>query len=376
MKLYYIAYALMPTDKAHGIHIAKTCEAFIESGIEVTLLVPNRKGSTKALREFYGLRTEISVVRLPVLDLGNKGPIRYRISAFSFVFSYMWYLWRHAPSKDSAIYTVDIDHFSFFGIPLTRIPYFSEIHGGKKNTLLQRFFFRHISGVVATTVITKKELLTEFSLQDTSIIVEPNGVDIRDGEGYTTQEARKKLGIEESANLVLYVGRVLAWKGIDILPLVAEALPDVTIGFLGATKEEYEHVLGLSAGNVTFYGSVPHTEVDMWLQAADACLVLGTPRDEYSYRYTSPMKVFEYLASGRPVLASKTPAFTSVLTEDECYFFEPDSSTDLVRAIKEMYSSANLNTTMATLGKMRAGNHTWRARAQRIISFMKARRQS
>lgn len=360
----------MPTDKAHGIHIAKTCEAFIENGIDVTLLVPRRKGSMIDLRAFYGLRTDVNVVRLPIIDLGNKGPIRYRISAFSFVISYIWYVWRHATPMDSIIYTVDIDHFSFFGIPLTRLPYFSEIHGGKKNSFLQRFFLSHSSGLIATTTITQKELVQEFGLQETKVIIEPNGVDIPHDEQLSKGEARKHLGIDESIQLVLYVGRVLAWKGIDVLPAVAEALPDVTIGFLGATKEEYEEVLGMSAGKVTFYGSVPHTQVALWLQAADACLVLGTPRDEYSYRYTSPMKVFEYLASGRPILASRTPAFTSVLSDEECYFLEPDSSTDIVRAIKEMYSSASRNTTMAALGKVRAHNHTWFARAKRIISFM------
>lgn len=370
MKLYYIAYAKMPNEKAHGIHIAKTCEAFAEQGIDVTLVVPNRKGSSLSVQEFYGLRKDITVVRLPVLDLGNKGPIRYRITALSFVCSYVWYLRTRTARKESLVYTVDIDHFSFFGIPFSGLPYFSEIHGGKQNTVLQRFFLSHSSGIIATTPITGNELKTRFNLPDTKVLIEPNGVDAPTSL-LSKEEARQNVGLPESQKLVLYVGRVLAWKGIDILPAVARALPDVTIGFLGATKEEYEQVLGIPAGTVSFYGSVPHTEVSDWLSASDACLVLGTPRDEYSFRYTSPMKVFEYLSSGRPVLASRTPALLSVLTEEDCYFFEPDSATDMVRAIHELLADSSRTSTMAIQGMEKAKQHTWFKRAERIVSFMK-----
>lgn len=369
MKLYYIAYAKMPNEKAHGIHIAKTAEAFALQGIEVVLLVPNRKGDTSALKDYYGLQKDIQMVRLPMVDLGNRGPIRYRISAFSFVLSYVWYLWRNA-EWDSVVYTVDLDLFSFLGIPVTRLPYFSEVHGGKKKSFLQRFFLSHISGVIATTTVTKTELMSAFNLPESKTIVEPNGVDIKEEAFLSKKDARAQLGIPPDRKLVLYVGRVLAWKGIDILPKVAEALPDVTVGFLGATREEYEQTLNVPAGKVTFYGSVSHTEVPLWLSASDACLVLGTPRDEYSYRYTSPMKIFEYLASERPLLASKTPAFTSVLSDEECYFFEPDSALAVVEAIQSMYSDSNRSTAMARNGKKRAQEHTWTARAKRILAFM------
>lgn len=371
MKLYYIAYAKMPTEKAHGIHIAKTCEAFAEQGIDVTLVVPNRKGSTLSVQEFYGLRRDITVVRLSVIDLGNKGPIRYRITALSFVCSYVWYLWTREVRKESLVYTVDIDHFSFLGIPFSGLPYFSEIHGGKKKTRLQCFFLSHSSGIIATTPITGNELKIRFRLPDTKVLIEPNGVDTP-ATALSQKEARRIVGIDESKKLVLYVGRVIAWKGIDILPEVANALPGVTIGFLGATREEYEQELGIPAGKLEFYGSVPHAEVSTWLYASDACLVLGTPRDEYSFRYTSPMKVFEYLASGRPVLASRTPALLSVLTEEDCYFFEPDSATDTVRAIQELLGDSSRTSAIAIAGMEKAKQHTWFKRAERIIAFMKA----
>lgn len=84
------------------------------------------------------------------------------------------------------------------------------------------------------------------------------------------------------------------------------------------------------------------------------------------------MKVFEYLASGRPVLASRTPALLSVLTEEDCYFFEPDSATDTVRAIQELLGDSSRTSAIAIAGMEKAKQHTWFKRAERIIAFMKA----
>ncbi|HEV8666352.1 MAG TPA: hypothetical protein VN665_00695, partial [Candidatus Paceibacterota bacterium] len=64
MKIYYVANARMPTEKAHGIQIAKMCEAFIESGIDLTLVVPSRKTTPESVQEFYNLRTPVAVQRL------------------------------------------------------------------------------------------------------------------------------------------------------------------------------------------------------------------------------------------------------------------------------------------------------------------------
>lgn len=370
MKLYYIANALMPNDKAHGIQIAKTCEAFIENGVDVTLVVPHREGSSLSLKEFYGLRVNVPMVRLPVIDLHNAGPIRYRIGALLFVASYLWYFYTRVGRKHAAVYTVDLDHIACLGLPFLRLPYFSEMHGTKNTNAFYTFFFKKIRGVIATTPITKEELTKRFNLPDKKVLLEPNGVDLTHHTSVSRADARKQLGIPLDTSLVLYVGRVLGWKGIDILPQVAEKLPGVTIGFLGATSEEYERIIGTSGKPVVFYGSRPHAEVETWLAAADACLVIGTPRDEYSYRYTSPMKVFEYLGSGRPIIASATPALQGVLAEGECFYFTPDSVESLVSAISECLSNTATADSMATRGVEKAKEHTWKKRAERIARFI------
>ena len=68
MKMYYVANFYMPFGKAYGIQLAKMCEALIEEGVDLTLVVPSR-GPQGSLREFYGLRVDIPTIWLPTLDL-------------------------------------------------------------------------------------------------------------------------------------------------------------------------------------------------------------------------------------------------------------------------------------------------------------------
>src|SRR3989338_690359 len=94
MRLYFLANARMPTEKAHGIHIAKMCEAFIEQGVDLVLLVPARGASKESLQEYYGLRAPVPTVRLWVPDLYRAGSLGYLISSYFFMARCALYLLR------------------------------------------------------------------------------------------------------------------------------------------------------------------------------------------------------------------------------------------------------------------------------------------
>ncbi|MFZ1075043.1 MAG: glycosyltransferase [Minisyncoccia bacterium] len=370
MKIYYIVNARMPTDKAHGIQVAKMCEAFIEAGVDVTLVFPRRFGIEESMREHYDLRVDIPVVRLPAFDWGMGGPFYYRLSALTFVCSYLWFFYTAIDRKNAVVYTVDLDHITCVGLPFLGLPYFSEMHGGKPRSLFYRLFFKRMRGIIATTTITRDELVRKFHLLPERVLFEPNGVDFAHLSSLSRESARRELGLPIEKPLALYVGRALSWKGIAILPEAAALISDITLGFLGGTEEEFKAAFGVPGAPVVFYGSKPHNKVGTWLAAADVCLVIGTRHDEYSYRYTSPMKVYEYLASGRPIIASSTPALHDVLGEDECYFCEPDDAGSLAKAIAAAVADPVRSEHIAEKGIARAREHTWQKRAERTKTFI------
>jgi len=339
MKIYYVANARMPSEKAHGIQLAKMCEAFVLAGADLELVLPAR--ATGSLKDFYGLKVEIPVKRIWVLNLG------FIASSVSFMFSYFFYL---LGKKDAIIYTIDMDNFSFLPIRLLGLPYFSEIHDSKRN-VIWGFFFKKIAGIIAINKNIKNNLIKNFGLDERKIIVQPNGIDLKMFSGKTSkEEARRKLNLPLDKKLAIYVGREISWKGMEILSEAEKILPP---------------------GTITRVTDKPYKEIPLWLAAADLLLVLGTRKNDYSYLYTSPMKIFEYMASERPILAADTPANREILSEREAYFYEPDNVRDLANKIQQIMTNPEDAKLKIDNALAKAREYTWSRRAQKILEFMK-----
>ncbi|MDO8514606.1 MAG: glycosyltransferase, partial [bacterium] len=335
MKIYYVANARIPTEKAHGIQIAKMCEAFIEAGANLTLVVPRRATDSRSPRDYYGLRVDVPLVRLPVVDWYGRGRLGYVLSSLSFICSYLIFLARKkAAGERFLIYTVDLDTFSSSPLVFLHQPLFSEMHTAKRSGIAQRVLFKHIRGVIAINRIIVKELQQAFPHSGARYITEPNGVDLAAFPKMTKQEARTRLGLPHDISIVLYAGRFFEWKGLEILPKAAAMTPAIRWQIVGGDEVGFKELVKEPLPeNFFFAGSRPYNEMPLWCAAADVLLVLGTKRDVQSYRYTSPMKLFEYLATGQPIIASGTPAIREIVSEAQVLFYEPDDAQDLARAV-------------------------------------------
>lgn len=343
-KIYYIANARMPSEKAHGIQLAKMCEAFLLEGADLELILPKRKGSAENFREFYGLKSNIPIKMLPVLNFG------FVLSSFSFMISYYFYLRK---KRDGIIYTIDMDNFSFVLVRFLRMPYFSEIHDSKNYGFIWNIFLKKINGVIAINGNVKKSLKNNFNLNEKKILVKPNGIDLEMFQlKISKDEARAKLNLPQDKKLALYVGREISWKGMEIL-------------------NEAEKFLERDI--IKVISNRPYTEMPLWLKAADVVLALGTKTNDYSYLYTSPMKIFEYLASERPIIASNTPANREILSDSEAYFYEPDDPKDLAEKIKYVLSNPTDAQSKIDAASKKALQYTWTKRAKDILEFMNVR---
>lgn len=347
MKIYFIANARMPSEKAYGIHIAKMCEAFIESGHELKLVVPAR--ASGSMQEAYGLRVDVPMVRLNSLSFESYERLGFFLMGASFALMSWWYLWRKKASGERfVIYTVDMDTFSHTLLPLVG-PTVAEFHSPKRSTLLSRFFFKR-ARVVTTNPLIARELTKTFSLKD--IPIEPNGVD----ESFFDLP-------QTSGRSAMYLGRFYKWKGLEVLPKAAKIAPDVEFKVVGGSKEEFEKVFG-DAEHLHF-SEVPYARVKDELAKADVLLLTGTALNEDSNRYTAPMKVFEYLATGKPLVVSRTEALKSLIPENLAHYCEPDNPEALAKAIGEALSDTGGRETRIAYAR----EHTWSARAQRISKF-------
>lgn len=374
MKIYYVTNYRMPTERAHGIQIAKMCEALIEAGSKVTLVVPRRKTHARSMQEFYGLRVEVPKVTLFSFDWYTKGRILYRLSAFSFMVSSYFYLLRRRHEKEAVVYTIDGDDWSYAQMSLLPIHYFAEMHGSKPRTVINRLFFRNIAGVITINRLIKENVQKVFSLSPDRVIVEHDAVDATHFLPLPKSDARKRLGLSNDAKLILYIGRILEWKGLEILPDAAKALADesVTLGIVGGTREQFEQVTGRSdiPENFVFYGQRAFADMPLWIAAADAVLMTSTARNDLSYRWTSPMKAFEYMACGVPIIAADAPSMREIVSTDNAFLYETDNAQSLTNEIRTVLENRSEAQHRAAAARDASRAYSWSGRAKRILKFM------
>lgn len=375
-KIYYILNARMPTERAHGIQVAKMYEAMRGCGMDVTMILPRRKNAIHdSWHTYYGLATDVSVIQLGVWDMYTKGRIGFVMSSCTFMVAYIWHLLKRKFSGEHFIvYTIDMDQFSFAGVPLLRVPYFVEIHDAKPRSLMYRWLFRFARGIITINQPIKQALIDRFGLRPESIIVHPNGIDLSwIRSDLNVRDARKSLGIPLNKYIVLYSGKFYDWKGLDILISAARVLgTQVDIYIIGGTPEELQKVTGeLLPENLHCMGQVPYATVPKWLAAADTLLLLGTKKNTYSYNYTSPMKLFEYMAARRVIVASGTPAVREIVGGSDVLLYAPDDTSDLA---KKILSARNLpaheKDRMITSAYQRVTIFTWKDRARSVQNFI------
>src|SRR3989338_4206680 len=125
MKLLYIANARIPTEKAHGVHIVKMCEALAVAGAEVILILPKRKNAIKQdIFSYYEVKRNFSVDRVPVIDWVDKGFFGYWINQVSFTFGL---LFKKFDKTDSVVLTRD--EWSGWLLSVAGYKVFYDMHG-------------------------------------------------------------------------------------------------------------------------------------------------------------------------------------------------------------------------------------------------------
>lgn len=337
------------------------CEAFIEHGVDLALIAPSTHAAQNHMsaKDFYGLRVEIPQIQLPAPDWYASGRFGFFVSSIIFTVGSLAYLWsQRLRGKRGSVYTVDMDTFSFSLLPLSGLPCIAEMHTPKPRRLHTKFFFKR-ARIVTTNPLIAQKFKEDFGV---SSIVEPNGVDASFFDLPDKLAAREKLGLPAGERMVLYVGRFYRWKGLEVLPPAAALVKDAIFRVLGGTKSEFERVFG-NAGNLEF-AEVRPDEVPLWLAAADVLLVIGTNANQESNRYTAPMKVFEYLASGKPIVASRTEALQSLVPDTLVHYCDPDNPPALARAVEEALVEGIVLQDRTEY----AQKHTWAKRAERIMT--------
>ncbi|MDO8496904.1 MAG: glycosyltransferase family 4 protein [bacterium] len=371
MKLIYIANLRLPTEKAYGIQIAKTCEAMADLGCSVILLCPFRISKIKdEFFNYYGIKRNFVFKKIFTLDFYLPGFLnKIAFGLKSLCSALVLVLYALVEGAD-IFYTRDEIIAYILSFFRKNIIFESHRVSNKRKIFYSRFKKINLKVVVISQGL--KDDFINFGIKESSLLVARDGVDLDlFNIEMTKEEARKRYNLPLDKKIVMYSGHLFEWKGADILLEAAHKL-EVLFVFVGGTDYDVQKFRQKAEGlnNVLILGHRPYDQIPSLLKAADILVLPNSSKEEISKRYTSPLKLFEYMASQRPIIASDLPSIREVLDENTGYFFKPDDVSSLVGIINLVLNNEPEAREKNTAAFNMAKSFTWQKRAEKILKFI------
>jgi glycosyltransferase involved in cell wall biosynthesis len=253
---------------------------------------------------------------------------------------------------------------------------FFEIHVPPSHWL-GRVLVRHFDAVLPVSRILARELVDAFRVDETRILVAHMGTNLRLIEDVRLDKtaARRRLGLPLDRNLAVYTGKVHVGSGeIEFLIEAAQLLGDEAYVVIVGGREDHvqklrEQVANHQIQNIIFPGFVAPVDVFHWQMAADVLLTYY-PSDLALNKYrASPGKLFEYMASRRPIVTADYPALREALSPQAALFVPKDDVQALVRGIRMVLRDEVLAHNLAEQAYADVQDFGWERRAERIIRF-------
>jgi glycosyltransferase involved in cell wall biosynthesis len=372
-KIIYIANARIPTEKAHGVQIMKMCEAFANAGSKVELAIPSR--FNKILGDpfaFYGVKKNFEIKKVFSLDLMPAEKLFGRMAFYAQALSFAFFAKRRArKSGADFIYCRDLILLPSLIKTGKKVIFEAHVFPEKAGEDLVELWKKCHKIIVITGGL--KKLFVEKGVEEERVLIAPDGVDLEKFKIQNSKlEVRNKFGLPEDKKIVMYTGHLYLWKGIDTLIESAQRLKDYLFVFVGGTEKDVEIFKIKTEGseNILALGHHPHGEIPYFQKAADILVLPNTAKEKISSVYTSPLKLFEYMASGAPIIASNLPSIREILNEDTAWFFEADNAKSLAGTIKEAVESEGESRKKAEKALEEVEKYTWDKRAENILSFI------
>lgn len=424
MKIVYIASSIIPSESANSVHVMKMCQAFSDVGNEVHLIVPyniNKQISNiKDVFEFYGVNNCFQIHKLPLpksnkkllywswsaadyasrlmpdlvyardlyaclISADKKIPVIFEIHSLNTEYINADLLTKKLSNK-SIIYFIKYSGFPgkfppLNGVQLSLNAFYDlwrmQAFDNGQSNIKKILSHNNLIFSVSITNSLKKDIIKYFQVLEDKVLVAADGADPPriSGPDIKLQANQAKLNVG-------YCGHLYSGKGMEIISELVPRCPEMFFHIVGGTDADlrYWNSKLQHHENIKFYGYVSPHSVSSYVKRFDVCLLPNQPVVRaHSHKggltadigsYTSPLKMFEYMALGKPIIASDIPVLKEILEDRRNALLCPhDDPEAWRRGLKELENKEELRSRIAGNALQDfTENYTWKKRAERILS--------
>ena len=245
---------------------------------------------------------------------------------------------------------------------------------------IENYNLKNASLIVVVSQALKNDLL-KLGIPEKKVLVNPNGVDTikfnpEIAKSKKCKKLRQKLGVNENEILIGFSGTFGLWHGI---PQLTEAIDKIlreklseNIHFLlignGSLRQVSESKIG-QYKEVTFIGEVPYTNIQYYLAICNILVSPHCPQIDGKEFFGSPTKLFEYMAMGKGIVASKLGQIGKILeNEKTAILVKPGDVDELINEILRLASDKTLRERLGRKAREEVvKNYTWKRNTQKLI---------
>lgn len=382
--IFLVYYGSFNTKSGSNIHILELLRN-LKKYTDIVLFAPGQKSVDRALS---------GIKYVPVID--NKYLVQ---PSYEFMLSF-YLLYSCIRNRPDVLYLRQ-NSFPFFPIILCKIlkiPSIVEVNGLVRDELKvnpdsqsfayqvfsylalrsENLNYRHCDRIVSVTSKLRDELVRLYSVPENKIYVINNGANTDVFKPLDSQQTKVELQLENSKKYVCFVGHLAAWQGVEFLihasPLILKKCPDAHFLVVGdgVMKDKLMKItsrLGLSE-KFTFTGRIPYERVPLYINAADVC-VAPFINERNSKIGLSALKTYEYLACGKPIVASSISGVKDLIeASGGGISVTPENPEELATAVVSLLSNENTRALMGENGRRYVvENHSWDGVARKILEM-------
>ena len=353
----YICEVNYPNTSAYSIHVMKMCDAFAKQN-KVNLFVPSSSVSYKSLKLQYNIRNKINLINVYKKKIKLNFILRLLFS--------IKILFKINTKNNKNIYLSRSIIFAFIASILQK-KIILELH--HELTGLTKILFKFLSffGLLKNLkyIFIHKNLKKYITLNKKNFITLDDAIDLKD---FKQNKISKKI-----KNTCVYVGSFHPGKGIEIIKELSKKLKKINFHLYGdkkfLKKDKYEK-------NIKLFNFIKYKEIPLTLKKYEVALmpygnqVFGRSSNINLSNSMSPLKMFDYLASGNIILASKLKVYSHILkNKKNAILINNDNLEEWAFWINSIFHNLKKYDYLKKNALKVSQSFTWQNRAKKITNF-------